>query len=255
MTITDKVALITGGASGLGAATARMILRHGGKAVLIDRNEQLGHEFAAELGASARFFAADVADPAAVQKAVDGAVSEFGGLHICVNCAGIGDAMKIVGKEGPADLERFSRVIRVNLIGTFNVARLTAWVMVKNHPNDEGERGVIVNTASVAAFEGQVGQAAYSASKGGIAGMTLPLARDLSRDGVRVMTIAPGLFDTPLLAGLPDNVKHALGAMVPFPPRLGRPDEYAQLVQQIIENPMLNGEVIRLDGAIRMAPR
>jgi len=255
MTITDKVALITGGASGLGAATARMIIRHGGKAAIIDRNEQLGREFAAELGAAARFFAADVADPVGVQKAVDGAVSAFGGLHICVNCAGIGDAMKIVGKEGPADLERFSRVIRVNLIGTFNVSRLAAWVMVKNQPNDEGERGVIINTASVAAFEGQVGQAAYSASKGGIAGMTLPLARDLSRDGVRVMTIAPGLFDTPLLAALPDNVKHALGAMVPFPSRLGRPDEYAQLAQQIIENPMLNGEVIRLDGAIRMAPR
>ncbi|HME11052.1 MAG TPA: 3-hydroxyacyl-CoA dehydrogenase [Bryobacteraceae bacterium] len=255
MNITDKVALITGGASGLGAATARMILRHGGKVGIIDRNEELGREFAAELGAAARFFAADVADPDAVQKAVDGTVTAFGGLNICVNCAGIGDAMKIVGKEGPGDLQRFSRVIRVNLIGTFNTARLAAWVMVKNEPNDEGERGVIVNTASVAAYDGQIGQAAYSASKGGIAGMTLPLARDLARDGVRVMTIAPGLFDTPLLAALPDNVKHALGAMVPFPSRLGRPDEYAQLAQQIIENPMLNGEVIRLDGAIRMAPR
>ena len=255
MNITDKVALITGGASGLGAATAHMILRQGGKAVLLDRNEQLGQLLAAQLGASARFFAADVADPEGVQKAVDGAVSAFGGLHICVNCAGIGDPMKIAGKDGPADLERFSRVIRVNLIGTFNVARLAAWVMVKNTPNDDGERGVIINTASVAAFDGQVGQAAYSASKGGIVGMTLPLARDLARDGVRVMTIAPGLFDTPLLAALPDNVKHALGAMVPFPSRLGHPDEYAQLAQQIIENHMLNGEVIRLDGAIRMAPR
>src|SRR5271157_261021 len=255
MNITDKVALITGGASGLGAATARMILRHGGKVGIIDRNEELGREFAAELGAAARFFAADVAYPDAVQKAVDGTVAAFGGLNICVNCAGIGDAMKIVGKEGPGDLQRFSRVIRVNLIDTFYTARLAAWVMVKNEPNDEGERGVIVNTASVAAYDGQIGQAAYSASKGGIAGMTLPLARDLARDGVRVMTIAPGLFDTPLLAALPDNVKHALGAMVPFPSRLGQPDEYALLVQQIIENPMLNGEVIRLDGAIRMAPR
>jgi 3-hydroxyacyl-CoA dehydrogenase/3-hydroxy-2-methylbutyryl-CoA dehydrogenase len=255
MNIAETIALITGGASGLGAATAHMILRHGGKAAILDRNEQLGRAFAGELGASARFFAADVANAEEVQKAVEGTVSEFGGLNACINCAGIGDPMKLVGKEGPADLERFSRVIRVNLIGTFNVARLAAWVMVKNQPNGEGERGVIVNTASVAAYDGQIGQAAYSASKGGIAGMTLPLARDLSRDGVRVMTIAPGLFDTPLLAALPDNVKHALGAMVPFPSRLGRPDEYAQLVQQIIENPMLNGEVIRLDGAIRMAPR
>jgi 3-hydroxyacyl-CoA dehydrogenase / 3-hydroxy-2-methylbutyryl-CoA dehydrogenase len=255
MNIAETIALITGGASGLGAATAHMILRHGGKAAILDRNEQLGRAFAGELGASARFFAADVANPEDVQKAVEGTVSAFGGLNACINCAGIGDPMKLVGKEGPADLERFSRVIRVNLIGTFNVARLAAWVMVKNQPNGEGERGVIVNTASVAAYDGQIGQAAYSASKGGIAGMTLPLARDLSRDGVRVMTIAPGLFDTPLLAALPDNVKHALGAMVPFPSRLGRPDEYAQLVQQIIENPMLNGEVIRLDGAIRMAPR
>jgi NAD(P)-dependent dehydrogenase (short-subunit alcohol dehydrogenase family) len=255
MNIQGKVAIITGGASGLGAATAHMIVRQGGKAAIVDRNEELGRQFAASLGASARFFAADVADAASVQRAVDGAVREFGGLHICVNCAGIGSPGKIVGKEGPADLEKFSQVIRVNLIGTFNVARLAAWVMVKNEPDGEGERGVIVNTASVAAFDGQIGQAAYSASKGGIVGMTLPLARDLSRDGVRVMTIAPGLFDTPLLAALPDNVKQALGAMVPFPPRLGRPEEYAQLAQQIIENPMLNGEVIRLDGAIRMAPR
>jgi 3-hydroxyacyl-CoA dehydrogenase / 3-hydroxy-2-methylbutyryl-CoA dehydrogenase len=255
MNIADTIALITGGASGLGAATARMILKHGGKAAILDRNEQLGQQLAAELGSSIRFFAADVADPEGVQKAVDGAVREFGGLNACINCAGIGDPMKIVGKDGPADLERFSRVIRVNLIGTFNVARLAAWVMVKNQPNANGERGVIVNTASVAAFDGQIGQAAYAASKGGIAGLTLPLARDLSRDGVRVMTIAPGLFDTPLLAALPDNVKQALGAMVPFPSRLGHPDEYALLVQQIIENPMLNGEVIRLDGAIRMAPR
>jgi 3-hydroxyacyl-CoA dehydrogenase/3-hydroxy-2-methylbutyryl-CoA dehydrogenase len=255
MNITGKVAIITGGASGLGAATAHMILRHGGKAVIVDRNEELGRSFAASLGASVRFFVADVADPESVQKAMEGAVSEFGGLNICVNCAGIGSPGKIVGKDGPADLEKFAQVIRVNLIGTFNVSRLAAWVMVKNQPTDEGERGVIINTASVAAFDGQIGQAAYSASKGGIVGMTLPLARDLSRDGVRVMTIAPGLFDTPLLAALPDNVKQALGAMVPFPPRLGRPDEYAQLAQQIIENPMLNGEVIRLDGAIRMTPR
>jgi NAD(P)-dependent dehydrogenase (short-subunit alcohol dehydrogenase family) len=176
-------------------------------------------------------------------------------LHICFNCAGIGEPGKVIDKEGPANLEKYVHVIQVNLIGTFNVARLAAWAINRNEPNEEGERGVIINTASVAAFDGQVGQCAYSASKGGIVGMTLPMARDLSRNGIRVMTIAPGLFDTPLLARLPENIKASLGAMVPFPPRLGRPSEYAQLAKQIIENPMLNGEVIRLDGAIRMAPR
>jgi NAD(P)-dependent dehydrogenase (short-subunit alcohol dehydrogenase family) len=255
MNISGKTALVSGGASGLGAATAAMLVDAGARVLLLDRNRELGAAFADGLGAAARFCAADVADSESARQAVDAALEAFGALHFCVNCAGIGDPQKILDKDGPADLERFSRVIRVNLIGTFNVARLAAWVIARNAPDEEGERGVIVNTASVAAFDGQIGQAAYSASKGGIAGMTLPLARDLARHGIRVMTIAPGLFDTPLLAALPDNVKAALGAMVPFPPRLGRPAEFARLVRQILENPMLNGEVIRLDGAIRMAPK
>lgn len=255
MDIQGKVALVTGGASGLGAASVRMIVAAGGRAVILDLNEKLGHHLAAELGDAVRYARADVSDPAEVEQAVKGALHAFGAMHICVNCAGIGDPQRIIGKEGPADLARFAKVIRVNLIGTFNVARLAAWVMAPNAANPDGERGVIINTASVAAFDGQIGQAAYSASKGGIAGMTLPLARDLSSVGIRVVTIAPGLFDTPLLASLPDDVKTALGAMVPFPKRLGRPSEYALLARQIIENPMLNGEVIRLDGAIRMAPK
>ena len=255
MDIQGKVALVTGGASGLGAATVKMILGAGGRAIIVDLNEKLGQSLASELGDAVRFVRADVAEPADVENAVKTATESFGALHICVNCAGIGDPQKIVGKEGPADLARFTKVIRVNLIGTFNVARLAAWAMTRNAPNQDGECGVIINTASVAAFDGQMGQAAYSASKGGIVGLTLPIARDLSNSGIRVVTIAPGLFDTPLLAALPDNVKSALGAMVPFPKRLGRPSEYALLARQIIENPMLNGEVIRLDGAIRMAPK
>lgn len=255
MNISGKVALVSGGASGLGAASVKMIIEAGGRAVILDRNRDLGQKFAADLGDSARFFAGDVTDAAAVERAVDGTVQAFGALHFCFNCAGIGDPQKVIDKEGPADLERFVHVIQINLIGTFNVARLAAWAIARNEPDQEGERGVIINTASVAAFDGQVGQCAYAASKGGIVGMTLPMARDLSRQGIRVMTIAPGLFDTPLLSRLPDHIKASLGAMVPFPPRLGRPTEYAQLARQIIENPMLNGEVIRLDGAIRMAPR
>jgi NAD(P)-dependent dehydrogenase (short-subunit alcohol dehydrogenase family) len=255
MNISGKVALVTGGASGLGAATVRTIVAAGGRAMILDLNEQLGNALAAVLGASTRYVRADVSHAADAEQAVKAAVTAFGALHICVNCAGIGDPQRIVSKEGPADLERFNKVIRVNLIGTFNVARLAAWEMSRNQPGTDGERGVIINTASVAAFDGQIGQAAYSASKGGIVALTLPLARDLSSLGVRVMTIAPGLFDTPLLARLPEDVKTALGAMVPFPRRLGQPAEYAQLAKQIIENPMLNGEVIRLDGAIRMAPK
>jgi 3-hydroxyacyl-CoA dehydrogenase / 3-hydroxy-2-methylbutyryl-CoA dehydrogenase len=255
MDISGKVALVTGGASGLGAATVRTIVAAGGRAAILDLNEQLGNALAGELGAAARYLRADVSSAGDVELAVKAAVAAFGALHICVNCAGIGDPQRIVSKEGPADVERFNKVIRVNLIGTFNVARLAAWEMSRNQPGLDGERGVIINTASVAAFDGQIGQAAYSASKGGIVALTLPLARDLSSMGVRVMTIAPGLFDTPLLARLPEDVKASLGAMVPFPRRLGRPEEYALLAQQIIENPMLNGEVIRLDGAIRMAPK
>lgn len=255
MDISGKVALVTGGASGLGAATVRTILAAGGRAMIVDLNEQLGTKLASELGGNARYVRADVSSAADAEKAVKAVVDAFGGLNICVNCAGIGDPQRIVSKEGPADLERFKKVIQVNLIGTFNVARLAAWEMSRNNSGPDGERGVVINTASVAAYDGQIGQAAYSASKGGIVALTLPLARDLSGLGVRVMTIAPGLFDTPLLARLPEDVKASLGAMVPFPRRLGRPEEYAQLAKQIIENPMLNGEVIRLDGAIRMAPK
>jgi NAD(P)-dependent dehydrogenase (short-subunit alcohol dehydrogenase family) len=249
MNLQGKTAVVTGGASGLGAATARMIQDAGGRVVILDLNEP------GPLGDSARFAKTDVSDAAQVEAAIQLALEAFGGVDIAVNCAGIGDPQKILGKDGPASLERFSRVIKVNLIGTFNVARLAAAAMARNQPNENGERGVIINTASVAAFDGQVGQASYSASKGGIAGMTLPLARDLAQVGIRVMTIAPGLFNTPMLAALPENVRASLGAMVPFPSRLGHPSEYAQLARSIIENPMLNGEVIRLDGAIRMAPR
>ena len=253
MDIQGKTALITGGASGLGAATARMIRGAGGNVVIVDLNEGAGQSVAAELGG--RFVKADVSDPAQTQAAVQMAVEWYGGLHFAVNCAGIGDPEKVLGKEGPASLERFARVIRVNLIGTFNVCRLAAAAIAKNEPNSDGERGVLINTASVAAFDGQMGQASYAASKSGIVGLTLPLARDLARNGIRVMTIAPGLFDTPMLAALPENVRTALGAMVPFPSRLGHPEEYAKLARHILENPMLNGETIRLDGAVRLAPR
>jgi len=255
MDITGKVALVTGGASGLGAATAKMIVEEGGHVVIADLNDQAGQSLAKELGHAARFVHADVTDAAEAEAAVKTAMDAFGALHLSVQCAGIAGAQRVIGKTGPADLERFSKVIRINLIGSFNVARLAAWAMSTNAENDEKERGVIINTASVAAFDGQIGQAAYSASKGGIAAMTLPLARDLSSVGIRVMAIAPGIFDTPMLAGMPEDLRTALGAMVPFPKRLGRPSEYAQLARDIIENPMLNGEVIRLDGAIRMAPK
>jgi len=255
MDITGKVALVTGGASGLGAATAKMIVEEGGHVVFSDLNVQAGQALAQELGNHARFVHTDVSDAAQAEAAVKTALDAFGALHISIQCAGIADAQRVIGKNGPADLDRFSKVIRINLIGSFNIARLAAWAMSTNAENDEKERGVIINTASVAAFDGQIGQAAYSASKGGIAAMTLPLARDLSSVGIRVMAIAPGIFDTPMLAGMPEDVRAALGAMVPFPKRLGRPSEYAQLARDIIGNPMLNGEVIRLDGAIRMAPK
>ena len=248
--------LVTGGASGLGAATARLITSGGGNVVLMDINEELGESLAGQFGAQARFAKVDVTDSATIQAAVDLARETYGGIQGLVNCAGIGTALRVVGKEAPHDLDAFGRVISVNLIGTFDAIRLAATVMSTGEPNDEGERGVIVNTASVAAFDGQIGQAAYSASKGGIVGMTLPIARELARFGIRVVTIAPGLFDTPLLAALPEEIKQSLGAQVPFPPRLGRPEEYAALAVQIIENPMINGEtILRLDGAIRMEPK
>jgi NAD(P)-dependent dehydrogenase (short-subunit alcohol dehydrogenase family) len=253
MQIKNSVFLVTGGASGLGAATARMAAENGGKVVLADLQEDAGAKLAQELGG--RFVKCDVTSEADGKAAVALALKEFGGLHVLVNCAGIGTAERTLGKEGPHNLAHFTRVVTINLIGSFNMIRLAADAMAKAGPNAAGERGVIINTASVAAFDGQIGQAAYSASKGGIVGMTLPVARDLSRNGIRVCTIAPGIFETPMLLGMPKDVQDALGKMVPFPPRLGRPVEYAQLARAIIENEMMNGETIRLDGAIRMAPK
>ncbi len=255
MQLNNSVAVVVGGASGLGAATVRHLLAHGARVAIVDINETLGAALAAELGVAARFFAADVTDEDAVQQAINHTVQEFGALHIAVNCAGIAPPGRVLGKKGPLPLAVFRKVVDVNLIGTFNVLRLAAAAMQRNEANADGERGVIVNTASIAAYEGQIGQVAYAASKGGIVGLTLPAARDLAREGIRVMTIAPGIFDTPLLAGLPEAARQSLGAQVPFPARLGRPAEYALLVHQIIENPMLNGSVIRLDGALRMGPR
>jgi NAD(P)-dependent dehydrogenase (short-subunit alcohol dehydrogenase family) len=255
MQIKQKTFLVTGGASGLGFATAKMIVENGGNAVLLDINEEAGQKAERELGQQARFAKTDVSDEDQVQAAIDLAISTFGGINGVANCAGIGPAQRVVGKNGPHALGLFSKVIQINLIGTFNVIRLAAAVMQNNEAGGSGERGVIINTASVAAFDGQIGQAAYSASKGGIVGMTLPIARELARFGIRVMTIAPGIFETPLLMGMPDDVKASLGQQVPFPSRLGQPDEYASLVKHIIENQMLNGEVIRLDGAIRMAAK
>ena len=255
MRFDGKTVLVTGGASGLGGATVEMVVEAGGNAVILDVNEATGNALASRLGGRVRFVKTDVTSEADVQRAVDTAVQSFGGVHGAVNAAGIGVAERVLGKEGPQPLANFTRVIHINLIGTFNVIRLAAASMSKNEPNEAGERGVIVNTASVAAFDGQIGQAAYSASKGGIVGMTLPIAREFARVGVRVMTIAPGTFDTPLLAGLPEAARQSLAQQVPFPSRLGRPAEYAALVRHIFENEMLNGEVIRLDGAIRMAPK
>jgi NAD(P)-dependent dehydrogenase (short-subunit alcohol dehydrogenase family) len=251
--IQGKTFLVAGGGSGLGAATAQVLAASGGNVVIADIRRETGEATANEI--NARFIECNVADEEHVKNAIGLAVSTFGALHGAINCAGIGVAEKTVGKDGPHSLASFERVINVNLIGTFNVIRLAAARMAQQEPVPSGERGVIVNTASIAAFDGQIGQAAYAASKGGIVGMTLPIARDLSRLGIRVVTIAPGLFDTPLLAGLPENVKQVLGASVPFPSRLGQPSEYAALAKHIIENEMLNGEVIRLDGALRMPPK
>ena len=254
MQLNGNVVLVTGGASGLGGATAKMVVDAGGKVLIADVNAQLGEAYAAQLGANAKFVKCDVTSEADGKAAV-AAAQAMGKLVGLVNCAGIGTAAKTVGKAGPHPLDSFMRVININLIGSFNMLRLAAHAMCAGEPNEDGERGVIVSTASVAAFDGQIGQAAYSASKGGIVGMTLPIARDLARDGIRVCTIAPGLFLTPLLQGLPPAAQESLGKQVPFPSRLGRPSEYAQMVRQIFENVMLNGETIRLDGAIRMAPK
>lgn len=255
MRLQGNTFLVTGGGSGLGAACAREFTGAGASVVLADINSETGEKLAAELGERARFAKTDVTDEQSVQQAVTLAKEAFGGLRGVVNCAGVGIAARTLGKSGPHPLDPFIKVIQVNLIGTFNVIRLAAAALAENQPDEEGERGVIVNTASVAAFDGQIGQAAYSASKGGVVGMTLPIARDLSSLGIRVCTIAPGIFDTPMLAALPEAARQSLGQQVPFPPRLGRPAEYAALARHIIENTMLNGEVIRLDGAIRMAPK
>lgn len=255
MQLADGTFLVTGGASGLGAACARLFKAVGGRVVIADLNDVAGQRLVEELGVGACFVHTDVTDEDSVRHVVDTAVREFGGLQGVVNCAGIGIAERTLGRDGPHSLATFMQVISVNLIGTFNVIRLAAAAIARGEPNAAGERGVIVNTASVAAFEGQIGQAAYAASKGGVVGMTLPIARDLARDGIRVVTIAPGIFDTPLLASLPEPARRSLGQQVPFPARLGRPEEFAALARHIVENEMLNGTAIRLDGAIRPAPR
>jgi NAD(P)-dependent dehydrogenase (short-subunit alcohol dehydrogenase family) len=255
MQIKGSTFIVTGGASGLGEGTVRMLVENGANAVIADLQADKGEGLAKRLGAKARFVKCDVTSETDGQAAVDAALKSFNALQGLVNCAGIAIAERTVKKDGPHALASFARVIGINLIGTFNMIRLAAVAMAKGQPNAVGERGVIVNTASVAAFDGQIGQAAYSASKGGVVGMTLPIARDLSRDAIRVCTIAPGIFETPMLLGMPQDVQDALARQVPFPPRLGKPADYAGLVKHIVENEMLNGEVIRLDGAIRMAPK
>jgi len=255
MEIKDKIAVITGGASGLGLATVKHLVLHGASVAIWDLNREAGEKTVNELGENAIFSQVDVSDEESVAKALKTAVSHFGTIHVAINCAGIGIPAKLLGKEGPADMKGWTKTIMINLVGTVNVIRLAAEQMNRNDPNSDGERGVIVNTASVAAYEGQVGQTAYAASKAGIIGVTLPAAREFAPLGIRVVTIAPGLFETPMMMGLPEKIQEALGLSVPFPSRLGRPPEYAGLVGHVIENPMINGETIRLDGALRMAPR
>ena len=248
MEIEGRTFLVAGGGSGLGAATTEMLTNEGANAVVADLRGEAAN-------GNVRFVETDVVDEASVRRAIEEALQSFGGMHGAINCAGIASAEKVLGREGPHSLESFAKVVEVNLVGTFNVVRLAAEVMVNNEPTQSGERGVIVNTASVAAYDGQIGQVAYAASKGGVVALTLPVARELAQYGIRVVAIAPGIFDTPMMAGLPEAARESLGNQVPFPSRLGRPEEYAALVRHIIENEMLNGEVIRLDGAIRMAPR
>ena len=255
MQLKDKVFLVTGAGSGLGAATARLLIDSGAAVVLADLNREAGEKLADELGDKARFVETDVANESSAVNAIQTAISVFGGLQGLVNCAGVAPAEKVVGKEGPHRLESFAKVININLVGTFNMIRLAAEAMQKGEPDAGGERGVIVNTASVAAFDGQLGQAAYAASKGGIVALTLPVARELARSGIRVVTIAPGIMETPMLLGMPAEVQESLGKMVPFPSRMGKPAEFAGLVKHIAENAYLNGEVIRLDGAIRMGTK
>ena len=255
MRVEDSTFFITGGGSGLGAATARLLAQNGASVVLADVNEEAGERTASQIGSGAKFVRTDVTNEGSVQDALDSAVETFGSLNGVVNCAGIGPAAKVVGKKGVHDMGLFTKTVEINLMGTFNVIRLAAVKLAENKPGEGGERGVVVNTASVAAYDGQIGQAAYAASKGGVVALTLPVARELASSGIRVVTIAPGIFETPMLAALPEAAKESLGKQVPFPPRLGKPEEYAALAKHIIENQMLNGEVIRLDGGIRMAPR
>ncbi|WP_298623111.1 3-hydroxyacyl-CoA dehydrogenase [uncultured Zoogloea sp.] len=255
MHIQDSVFIVTGGASGLGEATVRNLHAGGAKVVIADVGVDKGETLAAQLGDRVAFIKTDITSEADGKAAVDLAVSRFGALHGLINCAGVGPAWKVLGKDGPHPLDNFARTVTINLVGAFNMVRLAAAAMATGTPNAEGERGVIVNTASVAAFEGQVGQAAYAASKAGVVGMTLPIARELARSGIRVNAIAPGLFLTPMMAALPQDVQDSLGKATPFPPRLGRPDEFAQLVRSIVENVMINGEVIRLDGAVRLSAK
>lgn len=255
MNIQGKTFLITGGASGLGLATAQLLIEHGANAIIVDINEEAGQQAVVQLGENSLFVKADVASEEQIQNAVDKGLATFGGLHGVANCAGVGPAQRVVGKNGPHSLDFFNKVVSINLVGTFNVIRLVANVMQHNSPDENGERGIVINTASVAAFDGQLGQAAYAASKGGIVSMTLPIAREFARMGIRVMTIAPGIFETPLLANLSAEAQESLSKQIPFPSRFGKATEYASLVKHIVENPMLNGEVIRLDGAIRMGTK
>jgi 3-hydroxyacyl-CoA dehydrogenase/3-hydroxy-2-methylbutyryl-CoA dehydrogenase len=251
----DCIAIVTGGASGLGEACVRKLISEGAKVAIFDFAREKGEILSAELRSNILFACTDITREESVKDAIDKTTAAFGALNTVINCAGVADSGKILSKKGPLPLSAFDRVIQINLVGTFNVMRLAVEQMVKNEPNEEGERGVIINTASVAAFDGQVGQPAYSASKAGVVGMTLPLARECGEYGIRVMTVAPGIFETPMMAGFPEKVREALGKMPVFPQRLGRPEEYAALVLHIIENPMLNGEVIRLDGGLRMAAK
>jgi len=255
MQIEGKVVVITGGASGLGGASARLLHTSGAKVVILDINAEAGQALAAELGTAAIYVHTDVTSPESAEAAIAQARETFGSIDVAMNCAGVGTPGRVLGRQGVLPLDTFTRVIQINLVGTFNMIRLAAAQMQANEPNDDGERGIIINTASIAAFDGQIGQPAYAASKAGVVGMTLPIARELASFGIRVMTIAPGLFDTPMLASLPESARQSLGASVPFPQRLGRPEEYAAMAKHIIENPMLNGETVRLDGALRMAPR
>jgi 3-hydroxyacyl-CoA dehydrogenase / 3-hydroxy-2-methylbutyryl-CoA dehydrogenase len=255
MQIAGSVAVITGGASGLGEACVRSFVNDGGRVAILDMAEERGSSIASELGDAAVFCKTDVTDDASVQAALDATVSAFGAVHVAINCAGVGTPAKVLSKKGPMRMDQFNKVVQINLIGTMNVIRLAAEKMVLNEGNEDGEKGVIINTASVAAFEGQIGQAAYAASKAGVVGLTLPVAREFADYGIRVLTIAPGLFDTPMAGGLPEDVKEALTRMIPFPKRFGKPSEFALLAKQIVENPSLNGTTIRLDAAIRMGAK